>query len=75
MKHKRAKVVKMQNVWTDKYGSIYTPDRKRLLKGPDCKQYKILEGTEEIDDRAFNQNKTIEYFAIPNINYYEYGYS
>ena len=70
MKHKRAKVVKMQNVWTDKYGAIYTPNRKRLLKGPDCKQYEILEGTEEIDTRAFAQNESIEYVAMPNtVNY------
>lgn len=56
----------MQNVWTDKYGAQYTPDQKRLLKGPDCEHYIILEGTEDIADGAFAYRGSLKSVEIPN---------
>ena len=61
-----AKVIQMLNVWTDKYGAQYTQDRKRLLRGPDCEHYTILEGTEEIADRAFSHNESLRSVVIPD---------
>ena len=66
MEKKKAIEVEMRNVWTDRYGAIYSLNRKRLLKGPCSKRYEVIEGTEEIDDRAFGHNKSLVTVVIPN---------
>ena len=62
----KAVEIELRNVWTDKYGAIYTPDRKRLLKVPDCNHYEILEGTEAIGLRAFRECLSLRSVIIPN---------
>ena len=39
--------------WADEYGAIYSKDRKRLLVCADVRNYKIKEGTEQVDRLAF----------------------
>ena len=56
----------MQNVWTDKDGGQYTLNRNRLLRGPDCSYYKILEGTEDIADKAFSHREALLRVEIPD---------
>ena len=39
--------------WVDEFGAVYSKDRKRLLVCADVRNYKILEGTEEVERLAF----------------------
>lgn len=39
--------------WEDEFGAIYSKDRKRLLVCADVKNYKVKEGTEQVDRLAF----------------------
>ena len=39
--------------WVDEFGAVYSKDRKRLLVCADVKNYKIKEGTEQVDRLAF----------------------
>jgi len=44
----------MPDNYKDEFGGIYSPDKKVLLQGPlDCEEYYILDGTEEIGEKAF----------------------
>jgi hypothetical protein len=40
-----------KEVWIDGQGGVYSTDRKRLLKVPDVKRYRIEEGCEETDEQ------------------------
>ena len=51
--------------WTDKFGGVYTADKKRLLKVPDVKRYRIVEGCEETDEHAFDDCKVLEILYVP----------
>ena len=39
--------------WIDEFGAVYSKDRKRLLVCADVRNYKIKEGTEQVDRLAF----------------------
>lgn len=39
--------------WVDEFGAVYSKDRKRLLVCADVKNYKIMEGTEQVERLAF----------------------
>ena len=39
--------------WVDEFGAVYSKDRKRLLVCADVRNYKIKEGTEQVDRLAF----------------------
>ena len=55
----------MKSMWTDKFGGVYTADKKRLLKVPDVKRYRIAEGCEETDEHAFDDCKELEILYVP----------
>lgn len=46
------------------YG-IYTEDKKRLLKVPNVKRFRIAEGCEETDEHAFDDCRILESLYIP----------
>ena len=50
---------------TDADGGVYTPDGKRLLRCPDVKRYRIREGCEEADSRAFDRCEQLESLYVP----------
>ena len=54
-----------QDVWVDENGGIYTADKKRLLRVPDVKRYRVLEGCEETDEHAFDDCKVLESLYMP----------
>lgn len=49
----------------DEFGGIYSNDGKRLLKCPDVKRYRIVEGCEETDEHAFDDCKILETLYMP----------
>lgn len=51
--------------WIDEFGGVYTADRKRLLKVPEVKLYRIAEGCEETDEHAFDDCKELESLYVP----------
>ena len=55
----------MKQIWTDSFGGIYTADKKRLLKVPDVRRYRIVEGCEETDEHAFEGCKVLECLYVP----------
>ena len=52
-------------IWTDEFGGIYTADKKRLLKVPDVKRYRIVEGCEKVDEHAFDECDMLEMLYMP----------
>ena len=50
----------MYNKWEDEFGGVYTADKKRLLRIPDVKRYRIAEGCEETYEHAFDDSKMLE---------------
>jgi len=52
-------------IFTDEYGSVYTADKKWLLKVPDVKRYRIAEGCEEADEHAFDGCNVLESLYVP----------
>ena len=49
----------------DEYGGIYSADNKRLLKCPNVKRYRIAEGCEEVDEKAFVGCSLLESLYVP----------
>lgn len=58
-------VVDNKKMWTDSFGGIYTADKKRMLKVPNVKRYRIVEGCEETDEHAFDECKVLESLYMP----------
>ena len=56
---------KMKSMWTDEFGGVYTADKKRLLRVPNVKRYRIAEGCEETDEHAFDDCKMLESLYVP----------
>ena len=54
------------NAWEDNYGAKYSSDGKRLLKGPNIKEYRILKGTLVIGDKAFDMCSNLQSIVIPD---------
>jgi hypothetical protein len=54
-----------KEVWIDEQGGVYSTDRKRLLKVPDVKRFRIAEGCEETDQHAFDDCKVLESLYVP----------
>lgn len=52
-------------MWTDEFGGVYTADKKRLLRVPNVKRYRIAEGCEETDEHAFDDCKMLECLYVP----------
>lgn len=52
-------------IWTDEQSGIYSNDKKRLLRAPDVKRYRIAEGCEVVDDHAFEGCKILEVLYMP----------
>ena len=50
----------LKETWTDEFGGIYTADKKKVLRVPNVKRYKIAEGCEEIGDDAFEGCEILE---------------
>ena len=46
-------------------GEVYTNDGKRLLKCPNIKRYRIVEGCEEVDEKAFDGCEMLESLYLP----------
>ena len=53
------------DVWTDEFGGVYTADKKKVLRVPNVKRYKITEGCEETDEKAFEGCSLLEVLYIP----------
>lgn len=53
------------NMRVDEYGGVYTNDGMCLLKCPNVKRYRIAEGCEEVDKKAFDECKVLECLYIP----------
>ena len=56
---------KKNGTWADGLGGVYTADKKRLLKVPDVKRYRIAEGCEDLDEHAFDDCKVLESLYMP----------
>ena len=52
-------------LWTDVYGSVYTADRKKLIMCPNIQRYRIVEGCECVDEKAFEGCDLLEILYIP----------
>ena len=50
---------------TDIQGGIYSDDKKRLLKAPNVKRFRIAEGCEEVDARAFDDCEDLVCLYFP----------
>lgn len=51
--------------WMDEYGGVYTANKKRLLRVPNVKRYRIVEGCEETDKGAFEGCEVQECLYVP----------
>ena len=49
----------------EEYGDIYSNDKKRLLTVPNVKRFRIAEGCEEVDEKAFEKCKILECLYLP----------
>lgn len=54
-----------ENTWTDEFGGVYTADKKKVLRVPNVKRYKIAEGCEEVDKGAFEGCEILEGLYLP----------
>ena len=53
------------SLWKDKLGSIYSVDKKQLLKAPNVKRFQIAEGCEVVDARAFDNCEDLVCLYFP----------
>jgi hypothetical protein len=51
--------------WIDEFGAVYSKDRKRLLVCADVRNYKIKEGTEQVDRLAFVGCNKLQCLYLP----------
>jgi hypothetical protein len=54
-----------KDTWMEEFGGVYTADKKRLLKVPNVKRYRIAEGCEETDEHAFDECEALEILYVP----------
>lgn len=54
-----------KGTWADGFGGVYTADKKRLLRVPNVKRYRIVEGCKETDEHAFDDCKVLESLYVP----------
>ena len=52
-------------IWTNGIGAIYSDDGKVLLKCPNVKLYRIREGCERVDERAFVGCDQLQSLYVP----------
>lgn len=52
-------------IMQNEFGGKYSCDGKRLLKAPDVKRFRIAEGCEEVDARAFEDCEDLEVLYMP----------
>jgi hypothetical protein len=52
-------------VWKDEFGGVYTADKKKMLRAPNVKRYKIAEGCEEVAKDAFEGCEIMEGLYVP----------
>lgn len=52
-------------VWNDELGGRYTADKKKLLKCPNVKRFRIAEGCERVDVKAFDECQELECLYLP----------
>lgn len=55
----------MEEIWTDEYGGVYTPDKKKGLRLPNVKRYRIKEGCERVDEKAFVGCSLLKSLYVP----------
>lgn len=51
--------------WTDEQGGIYSVDKKQLLLAPNNTRYRIKEGCECVDDKAFVGCNLLQSLYVP----------
>lgn len=51
--------------WADDLGAAYTAGRKRLLQVPNIRRYRIAEGCEQVDAKAFDNCQELECLYLP----------
>lgn len=51
--------------WADDLGAAYTAGRKRLLQVPNIRRYRIAEGCERVDAKAFDKCQELECLYLP----------
>lgn len=52
-------------IWTNGIGAIYSDDGKVLLKCPNVRLYRIREGCERVDERAFVGCDQLQSLYVP----------
>ena len=55
----------MKETWTDEFDGVYTNDKKKVLRVPNVKRYRIAEGCEETDENAFEGCTLLEVLYVP----------
>ena len=58
-------MVENKDIWKDEFGGVYTADKKRLLRVPNVKLYRIAKGCEGTDEHAFDDCKELECLYVP----------
>lgn len=53
------------DVWTDEFGGVYTNDKKKVLRLPNVPRYRIKEGCERVDERAFVDCDQLKSLYVP----------
>ena len=53
------------DVWTDEFGGVYTADKKKVLRVPNVKRYRVAEGCERVDENAFEGCSLLEVLYVP----------
>ncbi len=56
----------LRNAWVDKYGALYSKDKKELLKGTADETYRVLDGTISIDSWAFFRKSKLKNIEFPD---------
>jgi hypothetical protein len=58
-------MVKDSESWTDEQTGNYSPDKKLLMCAPNVKRYRIKEGCERVDEKAFVDCDQLQSLYVP----------
>lgn len=53
------------DVWADENGGLYTADKKKVLRVPNVPRYRIKEGCERVDEKAFVGCDQLQSLYVP----------
>ena len=55
----------IKDSWMDEFGGVYTTDKKKVLRVPNIPRYRIKEGCERVDEKAFDGCSMLEVLYVP----------